>query len=260
MRGVYGENRRGKRLGLAVLVFGAAMATAPAWGQEKPGLMGSLEDMAVHGYVDNFTILRNDTFKEDYHVAASRYRASVQLSGPLRILQDTFNRFEYFIELRPEYESIYDIGERFGDGRESDTIAVSGRTRVPVRRGATGGNRALLEAFGYNPHKFAEFWPVDNAIFPYNLVPGSKYNVPGRIKDSRSRGYFGLDQSQNDLRWGMLRDNNFDLYYPVREAYFDLFFDALGGRNWLRVGKQQHVWGKADFFRLQDIVNPVNFG
>lgn len=254
MQGVYGETRRGKGLGLAVLVFGVAMATATAWGQDEPGLVSSLEDMAVHGYVDNFTILRNDTFKEDYHVAASRYRASVQLSGPLRILQDTFNRFEYFIELRPEYESIYDIGERFGTGRDPDTKAVSGRTRFPKR------NAGLLGAFGFKPHKFAEFWPVDNALFPYNIVPGSRYGVPGRIKDSRSRGYFGLDQSQNDLRFGMLRDTNFDLYYPVREAYFDLFFDAFGGRNWLRVGKQQHVWGKADFFRLQDIVNPVNFG
>jgi hypothetical protein len=210
--------------------------------------------MAIHGYVDNFTILRNDTFKEDYHVATSRYRASVQLSGPLRVWQDLFNRFEYFIELRPEYESIYDISDRFGDGREEDTIAVSGRTRYPKR------NAGLLRAFGYNPHKFAEFWPVDNALFPYNLVPGSKYNVPGRKIDSRPRAYFGLDQSQDDLRWGMLRDTNFDLYYPVREAYFDLFFDAFGGRNWLRIGKQQHVWGKADFFRLQDVVNPVNFG
>jgi hypothetical protein len=204
--------------------------------------------------VDNFSILRSSWFVEDYHIASSRYRASVQLSGPLRILQDYFNRFEYFIELRPEYESIYDISDRFGTNRDPDTIAVSGRTRFP-----SPGNAGLLRAFGYDPHNFAEFWPIDNALFPYNLVPGSKYNVPGRIKDSRPRGYFGLDQSQNDLRFGMLRDTNFDLYYPVREAYFDLFFDAFGGRNWLRIGKQQHVWGKADFFRLQDIVNPVNF-
>jgi hypothetical protein len=235
-------------------MFAVSLAAGPARGLDEPGFIGSMKDMAIHGYVDNFTILRNDVFKEDYHVASSRYRASVQLSGPLRILQDTFNRFEYFIELRPEYESIYDISDRFGTGRDHDTIAVSGRTRFPTR------NAGLLRAFGYNPSKFAEFWPVDNAIFPYNIVPGGKYNVPGRIQDSRSRGYFGLDQSQDDLRWGMLRDTNFDLYYPVREAYFDMFFDGFGGRNWLRVGKQQHVWGKADFFRLQDVVNPVNFG
>lgn len=249
--------RRMSTLWAGLLVTGmcVVLATSPAWGQREEGLIPSLQDMAIHGYVDNFSILRSDTFKSDYHVASSRYRASVQLAGSLRVLRDYFKRFEYFIELRPEYESIYDISDRFGNGRDSDSIAVSGRVQ-PVR-----ANNGLLEAFGYNPRNFAEFWPHSNAIFPYNLKPGSRYNVPGRRRDLDSRdAYFGLDQSQNDLRFGMLRDTNFDLYYPVREAYFDFFWDAFGGRNWLRIGKQQHVWGKADFFRLQDIVNPVNFG
>ena len=252
----------GRRRRLSTLLTSVAgaglcvtLVTGPAWGQKKDGLVASLQDIAIHGYVDNFTILRSNTFKEDYHVAASRYRASVQLSGSLRVLRDYFKRIEYFIELRPEYESIYDISDRFGTGRGADSRAVSGRTRFPRM------NRALLESFGYDPHRFAELWPGANASFVYNLRPGSRYKVPGRRRDldARQRAYFGLDQSQNDLRFGMLRDTNFDLYYPVREAYFDFFWDGFGGRNWLRIGKQQHVWGKADFFRLQDIVNPINF-
>src|SRR5213083_2218886 len=75
MQGVNRETWRGRWLGLAATMFCLAVIAAPAWGQERKGLIGSLEDMAVHGYVDNFTILRNDTFAEDYHVAASRYRA-----------------------------------------------------------------------------------------------------------------------------------------------------------------------------------------
>jgi hypothetical protein len=253
MQGAYREMRKRVGLRTVMLALGFALMTTSVWAVDEPGLLASWRDVSIHGYVDNFSILRNDNFVEDYHVASSRYRASIQLSGPLRVLQSMFNRFEYFIELRPEYESIYDISDYFGTGRDKDTIAVSGRTRYPKT------NAGLLRAFGYNPHKFAEFWPIDNAIFPYNLVPGSKYNVPGRQIDSRSRGYFGLDESQHDLRFGILEATNMDLYYPLREAYFDLFFDAFGGRNWMRLGKQQHVWGKADFFRLQDLVNPVNF-
>ncbi|MGE0679698.1 MAG: DUF1302 family protein, partial [Candidatus Binatia bacterium] len=249
----FGEVRKGKWRGMAAVLLATTLLTSAAWAQDKTGLIGSLEDMAVHGYLDNFTILRSDTFKEDYHVAASRYRASVQLSGPLRILRDTFNRFEYFIELRPEYESIYDIGNRFDSGRDSDTIAVSGRGRFPRR------NAGFLRAFGLDPHNFGELWPVDNNLIPYSLTTGTNYGIPNRPQNTRRTAYVGLAQSQDDLRWGMLQDTNFDLYYPVREAYFDMFFDAFGGRNWLRVGKQQHVWGKGDFFRLQDIVNPVNF-
>lgn len=251
MQGAKREIGKGKRFGLAVLAIGAALLTAPAWGAEEEN------PVAIHGYLDNFTILRNSHFAEDYHIASSRYRASVQVSGSLGVLKGVFNRLEYFIELRPEYESIYDISSAFGDGRANKEIFVSGRTQTP-RGGSPNAN--LLNAFGYNYHKFGEFWPKDNALFPYNLVPGEHYNVPGRNPKNDSRNaYFGLNESQMQLRFGILRETNMDLYYPVREAYLDMFWDAFGGRNWLRLGKQQHVWGKADFFRLQDVVNPVNF-
>jgi hypothetical protein len=257
---------RGKLTGLwlGITAIGLSMAlaipSADAAGRKDRGFMDSFDRMAIHGYVDNFSILRSDNFKDDYHIASSRYRASVQLAGPLYIMQDYFQRFEYFIELRPEYESIYDISHRFGNGRNGK---VSGRSGKPSQN-----NVDLLKAFGLAPRNYGGFWPkepctncaANNIEFIHTLTPGAKYGVPGRDVDSRSRGYYGLDASQNDLRFGMLRETNMDLYYPVREAYLDLFWRGFGGRNWLRIGKQQHVWGKADFFRLQDIVNPVNFG
>lgn len=45
-------------------------------------------------------------------------------------------------------------------------------------------------------------------------------------------------------------------FYPFREMYVD----GIIGDWWIRVGKQQIVWGKTDFFRLQDLINPVDFG
>ena len=260
---------RGKLAGLWLIMtaIGLSMAlavpSADAAGRGDKGLLDSFDRMAIHGYVDNFSILRSDTFKTDYHVASSRYRASIQLAGPLYAMQNYFDRFEYFIELRPQYESIYDIDDKFGNGRKGENKRfVSGRSGYP-----SPNNAAFLRAFGLSPGNFGGFWPKEpnatgggNIEFLHALVPGSKYGVPGRDIDSRSRGYYGLDASQNDLRFGMTRETNMDLYYPVREAYFDFFWKGLGGRNWLRIGKQQHVWGKADFFRLQDIVNPVDFG
>ena len=268
---------RGKLTGLwlTITAIGLSMALAippaDAAGRGDRGFLESFDRMAIHGYVDNFSILRSDTFKTDYHVASSRYRASVQLAGPLYMMQDYFDRFEYFIELRPQYESIYDIDDKFGNGRKGEGKRfVSGRSGYPkgdpnLPNPDDGGNRGFLRAFGLNPGHYAGFWPKEEGAgasveFLHALVPGSKYGVQGRDRDSRSRGYYGLDASQNDLRYGMTRETNMDLYYPVREAYFDFFWKGLGGRNWLRVGKQQHVWGKADFFRLQDIVNPVDFG
>ncbi len=237
---------------MVVLSFALFLFGTPA----GAGLVETLQRMEVHGFLENFTILRTDTFKEDYHVASSRYRASIQLSGPIRTDITFFGlpitRFEYFVELRPEYESIYDISDRFGNGRKGDggTRTTSGRGRPPGP-----ANRALLQAFGFNPNFFEEFYHKSNLRVVQPLVPGQFIR-----RESFENAWFGLDESQNDLRFGMTDARNFDLYYPVREAYIDLFFqDPWGGNNWIRAGKQQIVWGKTDFFRLQDIVNPVDF-
>ena len=87
----------------------------------------------THGYLDNFTILRNDTFKDDYHVASSRYRLDLQFSGPIgeasRPWGLPFDRFEYFLDIRPEYESAYDVSDRFGS---DPGISTSGRGVPPT--------------------------------------------------------------------------------------------------------------------------------
>ena len=142
---------RGKLTGLwlGITAIGLSMAlaipSADAAGRKDRGFMDSFDRMAIHGYVDNFSILRSDNFKDDYHVASSRYRASVQLAGPLYVMQDYFQRFEYFIELRPEYESIYDISHRFGNGRNG-TRSSPGVLVSPVRI-----MQAFLQAFGLSP-------------------------------------------------------------------------------------------------------------
>jgi uncharacterized protein DUF1302 len=213
------------------------------------GLLNFLQTHS-HGYIDNFTILRSDTFKEDYHVASSRYRASLQLSGPVAEgtkMLGIFDRIEYFMELRPEYESIYDVSGRFG---KNPGRATSGRGQ-PL--GAS--NAGLVTAFGFDPHDFEELYQKSNLLIPSPRAPGIDY----LNRRTQTEAWYDLDASETDLRLGRLQATNWDLYYPLREFYVDAYFDAFGGLNWLRLGKQQHVWGKADFFRLQDVVNPVNF-
>ena len=45
MQGVNRETWRGRWLGLAATMFCLAVIAAPAWGQERKGLIGSLEDV-----------------------------------------------------------------------------------------------------------------------------------------------------------------------------------------------------------------------
>ncbi len=243
----------------------ARRATTTAWFAAvcllllSPGMVraqgiGDYFQTHVHGYVDNFTILRNSTFHDEYHVASSRYRLSLQLSGPIGEGSQPwglpFDRFEYFLDIRPEYESAYDVSDRFGSDPGRST---SGRGVPPT--GGPGGTADLLNAFGFNTNDFEEIYAKSNLRIPSPRSPSVKFLNPQTQKGA----WIDLDASTTDLRTGMLHATNWDLYYPIREAYTDIYFDALGGKNWMRLGKQQFVWGKADFFRLQDVVNPVNF-
>jgi len=68
----------------------------------------------------------------------------------------------------------------------------------------------------------------------------------------------GINQTE-----GQTKTHCFDTAHPWcwwREFYFEGRTSWDMGETSLRVGKQQVVWGKTDAFRLQDIVNPIDFG
>jgi hypothetical protein len=62
---------------------------------------------------------------------------------------------------------------------------------------------------------------------------------------------FEQNYNQNELAWHHTdsQDEN-----ELKELYFDS--ELLDGRVWLRVGKQQIVWGKTELFRTTDQFNP----
>lgn len=74
----------------------------------------------IHGYVENQTIERSDTYVRDWHNASLRNRLNFQLSGTLAKHLDLpampGASIEYFLELRPGYEAAYDVDrDRFGN-------------------------------------------------------------------------------------------------------------------------------------------------
>jgi hypothetical protein len=63
-----------------------------------------------------------------------------------------------------------------------------------------------------------------------------------------------LNFSENDLAWNHGASQQDE--YELREAYLDL--ETLDGRLWLRLGKQNIVWGKTELFRTTDQFNPTD--
>jgi hypothetical protein len=205
----------------------------------------------LHGYLENQEIIRNENYVKDYHVASIRNRLDLQPSGTIAQGLDAGPfanmSIDYFAELRAGYEGVYDIvTDRFGNRTTGFSGIGNSPFDAPI---STGAGVALLKAFGYNLKRF-KFIGARNFAFPDPIDPSTVF-----LK--RCNGCVETNVSENNLRFE--RDNSNENYYPIREFYFDIRWDFLG-QNWLRVGKQQTVWGKADFFRLQDIVNPVDYG
>ena len=253
-----------ERLWLLALVAALAlvMMGGPAYAQQ--GIAQNLEDsFELHGYVENQEIIRSENYVERLQRGVDPNRIDLQPSG--QIIKDanlptvmgmplgTGLSVNYFVEIRPGYEGVYDlVTDRFGN----HTTGFSGiGTSLFQGTGQTAG-LALLNAFGYKPKQFKGVVARD-LLFPEPVVQNiSDYRVVNGVATA-CWGCINAWQSVSNLRFE--RDDSNQYYYPAREAYLDFRWDFFGS-NLLRVGKQQVVWGKADFFRLQDIINPVDFG
>lgn len=93
-----------------------------------------------------------------------------------------------------------------------------------------------------------------------NQQGGFAFGVPVRPCDTDARGCrdFGGygDQTRSNLESPEFNDR-LDF---IRELYADKTFDMGDGKQFfLRVGKQQVVWGRTDLFRVLDVINPVDY-
>jgi len=272
-------SKRGRRgiAGLKWMVAGTGALLLSAIAADGAHAQTAFDTLArtfrLHGYVENQTIERSDTYVRDWHNASTRSRLDVQVSGTIARHLDLplmpGVSAEYFLELRPGYEAAYDIDrDRFGNattGFSGGAPGFSPFSRVPglplaslvslLGTSPPFGLRGIPPfnptGIGYSLKQFMMQGPKDFAP-PMPIDPGIQY-LP------RPEG--ACKHCQNvTVPLSMLRfeiDDNNSHYYPVREGYFDLRW-FWHGQNWLRLGKQQIVWGKADFFRLQDIVNNID--
>jgi hypothetical protein len=138
------------------------------------------------------------------------------------------------------------------------------RSRSASGQGKLGGGSSL------DAWQQAARVPGINPAFLGSLALSSKgATAPMHSFNNGSAGYLGYvigDRRSIDEQFpvginltdGQLKTHCFDTAHPYcwwREGYFE----AKMGDTQIRVGKQQIVWGKTDAFRLQDIVNPIDF-
>jgi len=108
-------------------------------------------------------------------------------------------------------------------------------------------NGGLPDGLGLDAslHNFATM-PLDTPLNAYQGAIGDR--------DSLEQSPFDINRKEMALRFDCL-DNAHPLCM-LREMYFDLEWK----NTFVRLGRQQIVWGKTDAFRLQDKLNPVDLG
>jgi hypothetical protein len=83
-------------------------------------------------------------------------------------------------------------------------------------------------------------------------TPLNSYAGARGSRSSFKGSSFDINRRENELKFDC-----FDNAHPT--CFFrEFFFDLEHGDTFVRVGRQQIVWGKTDFFRLQDVINPVD--
>ena len=198
----------------------------------KPSVVWAIEktiagkSVRVNGFVESLNIFRSEDFNESPELTQNRNTAELEVD--IELLDDwgPLAFWTVFFDGRFSYDGVYDLNDNeFGND--------------------AGGRLPGL------PDQIPGFGP--NRGFRLLGKPPLQFAVPVRPDDPRGRlsGYMADDL--DDLRYR----------FELREMYTDLEFEDVFGTGdnlFLRIGKQPIVWGRADLFRLLDVINPVDYG
>ena len=262
------RNRRGlaKTGGLGLLLTLAAGAAAAAddpvgYGETKGNAQGWLTDV----YFENHTATRG---KDDtgHNVGLSKFRNTLQVDAD-RKLSDGWS---FHGVLRGTYDGVYRLNkDEYGAaaGGPVTLQQTAGGQLVPVPNGQGPVGKSLVNSLGLVNNAFVDGYPnnPNDGLRVlgdrwHGINGGVAFGVPVRPCNVDSRGCadFGGygDRSLNELASPEFNDR-LDF---IREAYVKKTFALDDGKQlFVKIGRQQVVWGRTDLFRVLDVINPVDY-
>ena len=229
------------------------------------------DDLYLHGYYENDTHIRaaDNTGKT---VGLSKLRNTVQIEFKKGILDSGFAVNGIF---RGTYDGVYDLndkqyGDNAGGAVNLQTTTPGGFVDVPHGGGLNhdqvaglgltnntfGFNSTNPNAPGYNPNSalrvIGDRW--------HSINGGAAFGVPVRPCDIDNRG------CANFGGYGNKKGN--ELAFPefnsrldfIRELYIKGSIPVGDTSSvFVKLGRQQVVWGRTDLFRVLDVINPVDY-
>ncbi len=252
--------------GLVTLAVGLGHSVIAVAGEIPGG------DTRVDVVYENATFARRD-------VGLSKFRNTLKVDIDRRLgRRGAFDDFALNLKLRGTFDGVYRINDdEFGKraGRPvqlENTVGIPGPT-VPHGGGLGSPTNPLTAglaglpgggAFGFNSTNptAPRFNPNEGlAVLGEHLHRtdgGVAFAVPVRPCNVDSRGCIDdyLDADRQELEFPEFNDR----WDFIREAYFAGTIPLESGAGlFLKIGKQQVVWGRTDLFRVLDVINPVDF-
>ncbi len=265
-------------LGAVVLVFAIAMPVQARINIEALG-----GDIEIEGFLSSEA--RSNVGSGDPYL--TQWIQRLQIEATLGYTDvGVFDELSFTTVIRPEFDAAYYNSLSGSTSRQSDNVSYLGKqftnSSDPLGYGgldfafgggtrqnaflSTGGISKIVDHGLQNPQ-----WLNDNfeTILGRTGAGGNKFGIAQALGGGNSGFPLVATTGQQELRCTRCQnldndpldvamqntDSNGEIY-PFRELYAD----GIIGDWWIRLGKQQIVWGKTDFFRLQDVLNPVDFG
>ncbi len=238
----------------------AATFAGSAWSSELPSLGEDNSPWQVDITYDNHTVRRQN-------VGLAKFRNTLQAE-----LDKKFgNGWGVHSILRGSWDGVYRLnrdqyGDQAGGAISLQSTTPGGYIETPYGTGPITHDAAVA-ALGLTNNAFTNGYP--NSPNEGLRVLGDRWNstdggvafgVPVRPCDVDKRGCRDFGGYGNLTQTGLeFPEFNKRLDF-VRELYTKKTFDLGDGKEFfLKVGKQQVVWGRTDLFRVLDVINPVDY-
>lgn len=244
-----------------LMLIAAALSTSfatQAWGDDLPTTDKEANPWQVDTTYDNHTVYRD-------HVGLAKFRNTLQVELDKKV----DNGWGIHGILRGSWDGVYrmnsnEYGKKAGGSVSLQTTTPVGFVEVPYGGGLGHTDVAGL---GLVNNAFVDSFPASlNEGFRvlgdrwHDINGGVAFAVPVRPCNVDSRGcrnFGGYGNKTLSELEAPEFNNRLDF---IRELYVKKTFDLSDGKNlFLKLGKQQVVWGRTDLFRVLDVINPVDF-
>ncbi|MDB5961938.1 MAG: hypothetical protein JWP59_3232 [Massilia sp.] len=251
--------------GIGLLFALAAGSVAADDGLAKAADVQATPVWLIDVYYENHLATRgkDDTGK---NVGLSKFRNTLQVEADRKF----GDGWRFHSVLRGTYDGVYRLNkDQFGStaGGPAMLQLTAGGQLVPVPNGQGPVGKTLVNSLGLVNNAFVDSYPTNPndglrvlGDRWHGIDGGVAFGVPVRPCNVDARGCFDLG-GYGDLSESKLASPEFNKRLDfLREAYVTNTIELASGKQlFLKLGRQQVVWGRTDLFRVLDVINPVDY-